>query len=343
MSARAIVACMLACLVAATLAAAGPHDNCNFNAAVSLCQKHIAHSSRCEYFKCLVDHCPTAAMLSVGRAWCGHPTVPAGDDSKAPLVSGGMTSLIRDSKPRYGEDSKTVPLVGGDAELEMAAEAQPAKRASPLLDEASARRHLEANRMKHGVEKVALPQLSSPCHTAEASGADEWSRVKAQQLIHHACWAAYSTRAAVDRHHRGAHSDFSTDAKLRWSGIADSVCPSTAVSGTTYLDRAEAGAVAPVRSDASSFVTWVFWTVFGKGGDFVNGADWKAGNVQTLARHGKSVHVADLQVGDVCFYYPDAHHVAIFVGGGYVMSHGHSPLGYFKVDYAPIAFCRRYF
>ncbi len=100
----------------------------------------------------------------------------------------------------------------------------------------------------------------------------------------------------------------------------------------------------PPYSDCSSTVTWIYWTLFGNGPDFMNGEQWGAGYTGTLDKHGINVgaNTADLAIGDLCFYYHPMHHVAVYVGGGKVVSHGTDPVGYNAWDYAPVDFCRRY-
>lgn len=66
------------------------------------------------------------------------------------------------------------------------------------------------------------------------------------------------------------------------------------------------------------------------------------GNTWSLARHGKSVSTHDLRPGDLVFYYSDCSHVAVYVGGGRVISNGHYPMGLYFLDYAPIWGCRSY-
>jgi cell wall-associated NlpC family hydrolase len=119
-----------------------------------------------------------------------------------------------------------------------------------------------------------------------------------------------------------------TEGPKRWSGITGKVCPTKA----------------PEYSDCSSFVTWIYWTLFGNGNDFMNGEGWSGGYTGTLDQHGTQVpmSVNDLQIGDLCFYYHPMHHVAIYVGGGKVVTHGMDPVGYYAWNYAPVDFCRRY-
>ena len=66
------------------------------------------------------------------------------------------------------------------------------------------------------------------------------------------------------------------------------------------------------------------------------------GNTWSLARHGKGVSVHDLRAGDLVFYYTDCSHVAVYAGGGKVVSNGHFPMGLYPVDYAPVWGARSY-
>jgi cell wall-associated NlpC family hydrolase len=121
---------------------------------------------------------------------------------------------------------------------------------------------------------------------------------------------------------------YTEDMNKRWDGINNGVC---------------APAV-PRYSDCSSTVTWIYWNLFGNGNDFMNGENWTAGYTGTLVAHGTQVSAdeSSLKVGDLCFYYHPMHHVAIYVGGGMVVSHGMDPVGYYAWNYAPVDSCRRY-
>lgn len=82
----------------------------------------------------------------------------------------------------------------------------------------------------------------------------------------------------------------------------------------------------PKYADCSSFTTWCLWNAlkvtYGVR-DVVNGANWRAGFTGTMLTHGKRVRLG-LRRGDLVIYgrgYPGAH-VAIYIGGGMVISHG---------------------
>ena len=297
----------IAATLAATVATAGPHDDCDFTAAVGLCQNRIANAGRCDYFKCLVQHCPTTTMLDIARDFCGTAKAPNADAAK-PLVAGGHAQLLRNSKP--------VRMADGDDSKAAAAVSQP--RPAALSEEQQAVvRKLEENRERHGVTGGRIRPPASPCrdHTGD------WSKTRAHQLLHAAAWVGYLQRA-------NEHYD---EGAQRWSGITGRVCP------------AQSGR-APTYSDCSAFVTWIYWTVFGNGPDFLNNEGWRAGYTGSLIQHGRSVpaNTGALQVGDLCFYYHPMHHVAIYVGGGMIVSHGMDPVGYYQWDYAPVDYCRRY-
>jgi len=160
----------------------------------------------------------------------------------------------------------------------------------------------------------AMLVADSPCY----AHSNQFSAGKIKHLIHSAAMSVYFQRA---------HEHY-VETAGRWSGIDKGICPPKA----------------PPESDCSSSVTWEYWTVFGKAKDFLNDEAWKAGYTGTLVTHGAHVATAPhgLQVGDLCFYYQPMHHVAIYTGGGKVVSHGEDPVGHYPVEYAYLDQCRRY-
>jgi cell wall-associated NlpC family hydrolase len=81
----------------------------------------------------------------------------------------------------------------------------------------------------------------------------------------------------------------------------------------------------PHWADCSAYVTWCLWNGLSHyhAHDHVNGQNWAGGYTGTLATHGQQVH-SNFQHGDLCLYgsgFP-FEHVAIYVGGGLVISHG---------------------
>lgn len=98
----------------------------------------------------------------------------------------------------------------------------------------------------------------------------------------------------------------------------------------------------PHHGDCSSTHTWLLWNAlrhFGVSDDLVNGQHWSAGYTGTIAAHGKLVRkLAHAQIGDAVLYgpAPTFEHVATYIGGGMVFSHG-SEAGPFKlpIDYRP--------
>lgn len=98
----------------------------------------------------------------------------------------------------------------------------------------------------------------------------------------------------------------------------------------------------PAYSDCSSFVTWCYWQVYGNGPDFLNGQRWQAGYTGTLTNHGHWINLASLKPGDLVFYGSPVNHVAMYAGGGRVVSHGHDPVGIYSVYYRPPNHARAY-
>jgi hypothetical protein len=109
------------------------------------------------------------------------------------------------------------------------------------------------------------------------------------------------------------------DATLRWSGISSWTCP--------------VNNKVPTYADASSFISWVYWTAYGLGEDKLNGHNWEAGDTGTMATRGIQVskslivnnvkeHASldNVQPGDLVFYGSPVAHVAIYIGNGKVAS-----------------------
>jgi cell wall-associated NlpC family hydrolase len=102
-----------------------------------------------------------------------------------------------------------------------------------------------------------------------------------------------------------------TQGELRWQGI----------------DRNRVAAVGqfPTWADCSSYFTWCVWNginVHLHHSDVVNGARWQAGYTGTLLEHGQQVQAP--APGDAVVYgsaWP-GEHVALYTGGGLVVSHG---------------------
>jgi cell wall-associated NlpC family hydrolase len=78
----------------------------------------------------------------------------------------------------------------------------------------------------------------------------------------------------------------------------------------------------PRWEDCSSFATWLYWLADAPD---PNGRGYDGfGYTGTLCRQGRRVSILELQPGDLVFYGRGAPwgHVAIYVGGGKVVSHG---------------------
>eukprot|EP00762_Andalucia_godoyi_P007866 ANDGO_01285.mRNA.1 hypothetical protein len=142
---------------------------------------------------------------------------------------------------------------------------------------------------------------------SEALGLTPEEALRDRQGVYTAAMALYNQRG----------SEIYTEGSQRWSGITDRVYPPSA----------------PKYSDCSSAATWAYWTVYGKGPDFLNGENWSAGYTGTLMQHGRSVSLGSAQVGDLVMYGNPVSHTAIYIGGGRVISHGEDPVCDCPIDY----------
>lgn len=149
---------------------------------------------------------------------------------------------------------------------------------------------------------------------ASVSGLNWQHRKKARALTMQALNIAY-------RHAPEVH--YTQDLKKRWQGINQDL-------------KAYRGQY-PRFCDCSSFATWAIWNGLDHYGvrDTVNGLNWKAGYTGTMLQHGKLVkYRSNWRKGD-CFIYGNGFpgkHVAVYIGGGYVISHG-SEGGPYKVKW----------
>lgn len=99
----------------------------------------------------------------------------------------------------------------------------------------------------------------------------------------------------------------------------------------------------PVYEDCSSFATWCYWVA---GAPDPNGRGYDgAGYTGTQTSHGRRVGLTEhLLPGDLVFYGNPIGHVAIYIGGGKVVSHGSEGGPYvLPIAYRPITQVRRYF
>jgi len=119
-----------------------------------------------------------------------------------------------------------------------------------------------------------------------------------------------------------------SQSSTRWSGISQRVCPYSKV---------------PPVADCSSFVTWLFWSAFGNGNDFVNGQNWKAGYTGTMGDHGKQVSLANARPGDIVLYGSPYGHATLYVGNNQVVSFGkNGPAQLLPINYRSPYFVRSY-
>jgi len=99
----------------------------------------------------------------------------------------------------------------------------------------------------------------------------------------------------------------------------------------------------PTRQDCSEFATWAYWAA---GAPDPNGFSFSGnGYTGTLCVRGQRIALSQARPGDLVFYGGGAPwgHVAIYVGGGNVLSHG-SETGphYVAAGYRPVGDVRSY-
>jgi cell wall-associated NlpC family hydrolase len=105
----------------------------------------------------------------------------------------------------------------------------------------------------------------------------------------------------------GKYINYSQDGR-RWSGITQKACPYQSV---------------PSVTDCSAFVTWLYWSAFGNGHDFLNSQNWKAGYTGTMGSNGTPVNLAQARPGDVVLYGKTPYdHAVLYVGNNQVVSFG---------------------
>lgn len=115
-------------------------------------------------------------------------------------------------------------------------------------------------------------------------------------------------QAAVLGYHKRANIHY-TQGWSRWDGIR-------------YNRKAWRGEY-PYHADCSSYTTWALWCGLSHFGvrDVVNGEHWQDGFTGTQLRHGRRVSYPF--PGCLVIYGPGSgKHVAIYTGGGLVVSHG---------------------
>jgi len=137
--------------------------------------------------------------------------------------------------------------------------------------------------------------------------------------------------------HNAQAVHYTQDAVQRWEGIR--------LHKRAYLGQY------PAHSDCSASTTWMLWdaTRSLKLPDVVNATNWQSGYTGTQQQHGVRVGLNRWRFlrGDLVFYGDQgggvAEHVAIYVGGGQVISQG-SEAGPFLLPWAyrPVNEVRRY-
>jgi cell wall-associated NlpC family hydrolase len=135
---------------------------------------------------------------------------------------------------------------------------------------------------------------------------------------------------------RASSLSYTQDAADRWDGITREL-------------NAKMGEC-PRTADCSSFATWCLWNglhIPFHVRDTVNGASWRYGYTGSMVNHGKRVlHRENWLRADLVLYgdpFGRSGHVAVYVGGGKVISFGGDPgPRLLPADYRPIAQVRRY-
>lgn len=132
----------------------------------------------------------------------------------------------------------------------------------------------------------------------------------------HAAHARFLINKAA--HTMVAHKDqvHYTQGVQRWEGISQHLS----------ISRGQF----PRHADCSSTATWMLWDGMHRPygvRDLVNQADWRAGYTGSMYTHGIGVkHDENLKIGDLVFYGDQGggipEHVAVYIGGGLVFSHG---------------------
>jgi cell wall-associated NlpC family hydrolase len=158
------------------------------------------------------------------------------------------------------------------------------------------------------------------------SGLNRKQRIRARDLAVRAAYVGLKNQATLQY----------TQGPRRWDGINNT-------------DLAWKGQC-PRYADCSAFATWCLWNALGRHfqlSDRVNGANWKAGYTGTLISHGKRVRsLARKNRGDLVLYgdpFGRTGHVAIYIGGGKVISFGGEPgPRLLPWNYRPVTQVRRY-
>lgn len=146
--------------------------------------------------------------------------------------------------------------------------------------------------------------LEHATHGSIHHGLDPAERIRARRLIK---FAALETM----KHKPTIHYTMGTQ---RWQGISHQL--------RCYPGKRQY----PTQADCSSMATWLYWNALKREinqenlVDIVNAARWRAGYTGTMLNNGRPVHShVPTLVGDLVIY---KGHVATYIGGGNVHSHG---------------------
>lgn len=164
--------------------------------------------------------------------------------------------------------------------------------------------------------EVPVRSLDLLATSGGVSGLSYWHKRRAVKMVQQAAVLAW-------RHKWAIHY---TQGPLRWEGI-------------NQHKKAWRGEF-PIRADCSAFGAWVLWNGLDHFHvrDCVNGLHWLGGFTGTMMMHGRKVQSPI--PGDAVFYYD---HVAMYTGGGLVVSHGSEGGPYLLPwDYRHVIDVRRY-
>lgn len=221
----------------------------------------------------------------------GRDGILTAGDFDAAQVAARYLGVLEEVLKRTDRHGREVLTVGAQRII-----VDPGSRSPAQLDRAAERmEQLVENRRKRAEQRRREPGRLSAAQRSDA-----------RERFEHAMRLALNNRGVV--HY--------TQGVRRWDGIR--------------LGLRSADGKYPRYADCSSITTWALWNALtGASGDMafpdvVNGASWDAGYTGTQTTHGEVVSLGSLMVGDLVFYgraWPYGH-VAGYVGGGMVISHG---------------------
>jgi cell wall-associated NlpC family hydrolase len=184
-----------------------------------------------------------------------------------------------------------------------------ARRRRKAGNDKSARRHLKLAQRELVLMRRAHARYGARRRAEAAARSGSGPSGLSARRRSHARKRAVQAAFLALRHRSVVHY---TQGSSRWQGIRNRL-------------RSKVGQY-PHYADCSSLATWCLWNALHETyevRDIVNGAGWNAGFTGTLLNNGVRV-TGKMLPGDLVIYgsgFP-GHHVAIYVGGGMVISHG---------------------